>query len=157
MGPLGIPELIFIFVLALLIFGPRKLPELGRTFGKSMAEFRRASNDLKSTFQREMDTIDRESQDLKDVADDVKQDLNTADYYDSFPDDYDSTSDRDQTSTTSSASSRPASPETVSSQSEDASTTGSPTVASTGNEILESSPSSEVPNSAETPDVKPGP
>ena len=43
MGPLGIPELIFIFALALLIFGPRKLPELGRTFGKSMAEFRRTS------------------------------------------------------------------------------------------------------------------
>ena len=65
MGPLGIPELIFIFVLALLIFGPKKLPQLGKTFGKSMAEFRRASNDLRSTFQSEMDAIDRENQEIK--------------------------------------------------------------------------------------------
>jgi len=61
MGPLGIPEMIFIFVFALVIFGPKKLPELGRTFGKGMAEFRRASNELKSTFQREMDNIERET------------------------------------------------------------------------------------------------
>ncbi|MEZ5364175.1 MAG: TatA/E family twin arginine-targeting protein translocase [Bryobacterales bacterium] len=61
MGPIGFQEMIFIFVFALLIFGPKKLPELGRTFGKGMAEFRRASNELKSTFQREMDNIERET------------------------------------------------------------------------------------------------
>src|SRR5213075_1809875 len=66
MGPLGIPETIFIFVLALLLFGPKKLPELGRTFGKAMMEFRRASNELKSTFDREMSSIERETQELKD-------------------------------------------------------------------------------------------
>lgn len=54
MGPLGVPELIFIFVLALLIFGPKKLPELGRTVGKALGEFRRATNDLKRTFNTEL-------------------------------------------------------------------------------------------------------
>lgn len=81
MGPLGIPELIFIFVLALLVFGPKKLPQLGKTFGKSMAEFRRASNDLRSTFQREMDAIDRENQEVKDVAQEVKKDFDTSTYF----------------------------------------------------------------------------
>ncbi|MDX1385093.1 MAG: twin-arginine translocase TatA/TatE family subunit, partial [Thermoanaerobaculia bacterium] len=45
MGPLGVPELIFILVLALLIFGPKRLPEIGRTIGKAMGEFRRATTD----------------------------------------------------------------------------------------------------------------
>ena len=94
MGPLGVPELIFIFVLALLIFGPKKLPQLGKTFGKSMAEFRRASNDLRSTFQHEMDAIDRESQEVKDVAQEVKKDLDTSSYFEDGDDesyDYDDT------------------------------------------------------------------
>ena len=87
MGPLGVPELIFIFVLALLIFGPKKLPQLGKTFGKSIAEFRRASNDLRSTFQREMDAIDRENQEVKDVAKEVKKDLDTSTYFEDNEDD----------------------------------------------------------------------
>lgn len=53
-GPLGVPELIFIFVLALLIFGPKRLPEMGRTIGKALGEFRRATSDLKSSFDAEM-------------------------------------------------------------------------------------------------------
>jgi sec-independent protein translocase protein TatA len=48
-GPLGFPELLFIFILALLIFGPRKLPEIGRTIGRAMGELRRATSDLKSS------------------------------------------------------------------------------------------------------------
>ena len=48
------PELIIIFVIALIIFGPRKLPELGRSLGKSIAEFKRASNELKSTLEEEI-------------------------------------------------------------------------------------------------------
>jgi TatA/E family protein of Tat protein translocase len=48
------PELIIIFVIALIIFGPRKLPELGRSLGKSLAEFKRASNELKSTLEEEI-------------------------------------------------------------------------------------------------------
>jgi TatA/E family protein of Tat protein translocase len=53
-GSIGMPELIIIFVIALIIFGPRKLPELGRTLGKSLSEFRRASNDLKNTLEEEI-------------------------------------------------------------------------------------------------------
>jgi TatA/E family protein of Tat protein translocase len=48
------PELIIIFVIALIIFGPRKLPELGRTLGRSLSEFRRASNDLRNTLEEEI-------------------------------------------------------------------------------------------------------
>jgi TatA/E family protein of Tat protein translocase len=53
-GSIGMPELIIIFVIALIIFGPRKLPELGRSLGKSLAEFKRASNELKSTLEEEI-------------------------------------------------------------------------------------------------------
>jgi len=54
MGSLGLPEIIFILLLALLIFGPKRLPEIGRTLGKGMAEFRKASNDLKRTINTEL-------------------------------------------------------------------------------------------------------
>ena len=68
MGTLGIQEMIVIFLIALVLFGPKKLPELGRTIGKAITEFRRASNDLKSTFEREMHTLERESQSLSQVT-----------------------------------------------------------------------------------------
>jgi sec-independent protein translocase protein TatA len=54
MGPLGFPELIIIFVVALLVFGPRKLPELGRSLGRGLSEFKRASNDLRATLDDEI-------------------------------------------------------------------------------------------------------
>jgi sec-independent protein translocase protein TatA len=54
LGSIGMPELIIIFVIALIIFGPRKLPELGKSLGKSLAEFKRASNELKSTLEEEI-------------------------------------------------------------------------------------------------------
>jgi sec-independent protein translocase protein TatA len=53
-GSIGMPELIIIFVIALIIFGPRKLPELGRSLGKSIAECKKASNELKSTLEEEI-------------------------------------------------------------------------------------------------------
>ena len=53
-GSIGMPELIVIFVVALIVFGPRKLPELGRSLGKSLAEFKRASNELRNTLDEEI-------------------------------------------------------------------------------------------------------
>ena len=53
-GPIGMPELIIILTIALIIFGPRKLPELGRSLGKSLGEFKRASNELRHTLDEEI-------------------------------------------------------------------------------------------------------
>jgi Tat protein translocase TatB subunit len=53
-GSIGGSEVILLFILALLIFGPRKLPEIGRTLGKAMADFRRATNDFKANLEREV-------------------------------------------------------------------------------------------------------
>ena len=54
MGPIGMPELVIILVIALIVFGPRKLPELGRSLGRSIGEFKRASNELRSTLDEEI-------------------------------------------------------------------------------------------------------
>lgn len=99
MGPLGTQEMIVIFLLALLLFGPKKLPELGRTAAKALAEFRRASNDLKQQFEREMHAIEKETQPLKEVAQSYQNELNSYNYDHSYYDSgayggesYDSTS-----------------------------------------------------------------
>ena len=54
-GPIGMPELILIFLVALLVFGPRKLPDLGKSLGRGLAEFKRASEDLKRTIEDEIE------------------------------------------------------------------------------------------------------
>ncbi|HEY4641787.1 MAG TPA: Sec-independent protein translocase protein TatB [Thermoanaerobaculia bacterium] len=54
MGPLGFPELILIFIVALIVFGPKRLPEIGRMIGKAMGEFKKASDELKNTIEREV-------------------------------------------------------------------------------------------------------
>jgi TatA/E family protein of Tat protein translocase len=57
---LGMPEMIFIFLLALVLFGPKKLPELGRQLGKALAEFKKASNEFKNQLEMEMMNIELE-------------------------------------------------------------------------------------------------
>ncbi len=64
---LSIPHLIVIFIVALVVFGPEKLPELARNIGKVMAEFRRHTNDLKSTFEGHLRDLEREA-DARRVA-----------------------------------------------------------------------------------------
>lgn len=65
---LGFPELVVIFVIALLVFGPRKLPELGRSLGKSLAEFKKATNELKRTWE---DEVKSEQEELRKIQRDI--------------------------------------------------------------------------------------
>lgn len=81
MGPLGVPELVIIFIIALLVFGPKRLPELGRTVGKAMAEFRRASNELKNVVEDEVREMERQTADVKRQTEDalsVPDDMHTS-------------------------------------------------------------------------------
>lgn len=64
-GSIGMPELMIIFVIALIVFGPRKLPELGRSLGRSLSEFKRASNDLRNTLEEEIRIEDKKDKDKK--------------------------------------------------------------------------------------------
>ncbi len=66
MGSLGMQEIIVIFVLALIVFGPRKLPELGKTIGKGLAEFKKASNELKQTWEEEV-RLDKEKEVVSEI------------------------------------------------------------------------------------------
>jgi sec-independent protein translocase protein TatA len=78
MGSLGMQEIIVIFVLALIIFGPRKLPEIGKSLGKGLQEFKKASNDLKRTWEEEVQ-LEKEKETmstlLKDTSADLQKDL----------------------------------------------------------------------------------
>ena len=69
MGSLGMQEIIVIFIIALIIFGPRKLPELGKTLGKGLAEFKRASNELKQTWEEEV-RLDKEKEQMSEILKD---------------------------------------------------------------------------------------
>jgi len=64
-GSIGMPELVIILVIALIIFGPRKLPELGRSLGKSIGEFKRASNELRHTLDEEIRVEEQKEQKSK--------------------------------------------------------------------------------------------
>ena len=65
MGPIGMQEMIAIFVIALVLFGPKKLPELGRLLGKGLSEFRRAKSELKATFETHLQELERETRDTQ--------------------------------------------------------------------------------------------
>jgi sec-independent protein translocase protein TatA len=59
MGSIGTPEILLIMVIALLLFGPRKLPELGKSLGRAIREFKRASSELQETLEREVEEVKR--------------------------------------------------------------------------------------------------
>ena len=71
-GSLGVPELLLIFVVILIVFGPRRIPEIGRTLGKALGEFRKATDDLKNTIEREV-----RLEELKDIAPPTMQSITT--------------------------------------------------------------------------------
>jgi sec-independent protein translocase protein TatA len=67
---LGMPELILIFVVALIVFGPKKLPDLGKSIGRAMAEFKKAQQDLQDSIQSEMKDVEKtveKSIDLEEI------------------------------------------------------------------------------------------
>ena len=64
-GSIGMPELIIIMVIALIIFGPRKLPELGKSLGRSINEFKRASSDLQNTLEQEIKLEEQKEKEQK--------------------------------------------------------------------------------------------
>ena len=68
LGSIGMPEMIIILVIALIVFGPRKLPELGRSLGKSINEFKKASNELRSTLEDEIRVEETKEQRAKAEA-----------------------------------------------------------------------------------------
>ncbi len=74
---LGFPELLLIFVIALIVFGPKKLPELGRSIGRAMAEFKKASEEFKESMQAEMREVEKtaELDELKKIGRDVRQEI----------------------------------------------------------------------------------
>ena len=78
MGSLGMQEIIVIFVLALIVFGPRKLPELGKSLGKGLAEFKKASNELKQTWEEEV-RLDKEREEMKSILKDNSIESNSKD------------------------------------------------------------------------------
>ncbi len=72
LGSIGMPELILIFVVALLVFGPKKLPELGKSLGRGLAEFKKASEDLKKTIEDEIEQGKQEAASVKRQVDEVR-------------------------------------------------------------------------------------
>jgi TatA/E family protein of Tat protein translocase len=69
MGQLGFGEILIIFVIALLVFGPKKLPELGKSLGKGLREFKKATEDLKSNWEDQIKDIE---QPIKETAKDIE-------------------------------------------------------------------------------------
>ena len=68
MGPVGVQEMVVIFLVALVLFGPKKMPELGKTIGKAITEFRRAQSELKATFDSHMRELEKEGESIKEVT-----------------------------------------------------------------------------------------
>ena len=77
-GSIGMPELILIFVVALLVFGPKKLPDIGKSLGKGLAEFKRASDELKKTIENEIEQGKAEVSAVKDHVTSVSNSFKSA-------------------------------------------------------------------------------
>ncbi len=73
-GPLGFQEMLVIMLLALMLFGPRKLPQIGKTLGKTIGEFRRTGNELRNTLEREvqMEEFREARADVKGFGNDLR-------------------------------------------------------------------------------------
>jgi sec-independent protein translocase protein TatA len=78
LGSIGMPELILIFIVALLVFGPKKLPELGKSLGRGLAEFKKASEDLKKTIEDEIEQGKHEAAEVKQHVTEVRNTLTAA-------------------------------------------------------------------------------
>src|SRR5262249_34626840 len=83
MGQLGFSEMLVIFIVALLVFGPKKLPELGKSLGKGIREFRKATDELKSTWEEQVKDIQTPLNDVKRDMHEMGQDLKS-DFYKSI-------------------------------------------------------------------------
>jgi len=69
-GSLGLPELLLILAIALLVFGPKKLPEVGRSLGRAMREFKKSTEEIKDKFEEQI-----RADEFKDIQEDIKKDL----------------------------------------------------------------------------------
>jgi TatA/E family protein of Tat protein translocase len=86
MGPVGVQEMMVIFLVALVLFGPKKLPELGKTIGKAITEFRRAQSELKATFETHMRELEKEGESIKEVTRSYTKDI--YDHYTGYDNSY---------------------------------------------------------------------
>lgn len=77
MGQLGIWEIIVIFMVALLVFGPKKLPELGKSLGKGLREFRKATDELKSNWNDQMRDVENATRDDETATEETSKDIKT--------------------------------------------------------------------------------
>jgi TatA/E family protein of Tat protein translocase len=77
-GSIGMPELVLIFVVALLVFGPKKLPDIGKSLGKGLAEFKRASDELKKTIESEIEQGKAEVSAMKEHVSSVSSSFKSA-------------------------------------------------------------------------------
>ena len=69
-GSIGFPELLAIMAIALLVFGPKKLPEVGRSLGRALREFRKTSDEIKGKIEEEI-----QASELKDLHEEIKKDI----------------------------------------------------------------------------------
>jgi sec-independent protein translocase protein TatA len=83
MGPIGFSEMLVIFIVALLVFGPKKMPELGKSLGKGIREFRKATDELKQTWEEQVREVENPvkdvSRDIQQVGNDMKADFYASD------------------------------------------------------------------------------